>query len=483
MRNGTWAISRWHIRMPIVGRAGRCTSLACSRAISSPASSVVGMQVSGGELALAIAGADTLWSRPPLRLSGTVSDSTTGARVANARVALEGTGLDDISGADGRFTIMGVLPGDYTLVTRTPSLDSLGAVIHTDVAVTDSTTTVAVRVPRANELAVALCRKPEITSVLSREGVVLGRVEIRGDSLPARNVRVVAEWADAARGMTIQHEVRTNERGSYRMCGVPLNNTLFLRAVTDSGLASVAQVLIPGTQRFARLDLVVDRSLPASATFAGFVLVDSTQQPIAGAEVTLAGLGKTTTTNERGEFRIVELPVGTHDVAVRRVGYGPLAARISFAPNETVDRRVFLTKLVSLDTVSVIASAILRDFEENRRIGLGHFFTRADLAKVEHLSIPAIFSQIPSAHVIADPVNPSRRYLISRRKGCFALVYLDRMLIYGGKPDEPFFDLTTVTPERIEAIEYYASPAQTPLRYSTLNSQCGVLVIHSRRSP
>lgn len=484
MRNGAWVISRWNIRMPLVGCAREeCASLSRVSAVASTTvrTTVLGLQVSGGELALAVKGGDTLWSRPPLQVLGTVSDSTTGARVASARVSLEGTNLEDTSDANGRFMISGVLPGYYTLVTRTASLDSLGAVIHSELTVTDSASTIAIRVPTASELATVLCRRPQIASVLSREGVVLGRVEIRGDSLPPRNVRVLAEWADTGRKMTITHEARTNDRGMFRMCGVPINNALFLRAVTDSGLASVAEVTIPAQQRFARVDLVVDREASASASFSGFVLVDSTNQPIPNAEVALPALDKNTLTNEQGAFRLLDLPVGTHEVVVRRIGYGPLNANISFAPNETVERRVFLTKAAVLDTISVIESAIIRDFEENRRIGLGHFLTRADLAKIEHLSIPAIFGQIPSAHVIADPSNPGRRYLMSRRKGCLVNVYLDRMLIYSGKEAEPLFDLNTITPERIESIEFYTGPAQTPLRYSTLNSQCGVVVIHSRR--
>jgi hypothetical protein len=49
------------------------------------------------------------------------------------------------------------------------------------------------------------------------------------------------------------------------------------------------------------------------------------------------------------------------------------------------------------------------------------------------------------------------------------------------EPTQPF-DLNTITPESIEAIEYYAGAAQTPVKYSRLGSNCGVLVIWTRRS-
>jgi hypothetical protein len=46
---------------------------------------------------------------------------------------------------------------------------------------------------------------------------------------------------------------------------------------------------------------------------------------------------------------------------------------------------------------------------------------------------------------------------------------------------EPLFDINSIPVAQIEAIEYYASAAETPTKYSALNSQCGVLVIHTLR--
>jgi hypothetical protein len=61
-------------------------------------------------------------------------------------------------------------------------------------------------------------------------------------------------------------------------------------------------------------------------------------------------------------------------------------------------------------------------------------------------------------------------------------VYLDGVLMNGSKqPTEPF-DLSTVAPEQLEAVEWYASPSQTPLQYGRSGSQCGVLVLWTRRT-
>ncbi len=141
-------------------------------------------------------------------------------------------------------------------------------------------------------------------------------------------------------------------------------------------------------------------------------------------------------------------------------------------------------------------------FEENRRVGLGHFLTRADLAKVENVSLASIIATIPGALVIrgrtAAWVRGSRAFKIIQippdeedaRAGapiaaCYSNVYLDNVEVFSGKhftgKFEPLFNLNSINPSQIEAIEYYASPAETPLRYSGMESDCGVLVIWTRR--
>jgi hypothetical protein len=45
----------------------------------------------------------------------------------------------------------------------------------------------------------------------------------------------------------------------------------------------------------------------------------------------------------------------------------------------------------------------------------------------------------------------------------------------------PPFNVNSIPPTQIEAVEWYAGAAQTPARYSGLGSECGVLLIHTRR--
>ena len=69
------------------------------------------------------------------------------------------------------------------------------------------------------------------------------------------------------------------------------------------------------------------------------------------------------------------------------------------------------------------------------------------------------------------------------KRDCYANVYLDKVLIYSGRDGEPLFNINSIHPDQLEAVEYYAGPSQTPGEYSTLDSTCGVLVLWRRLTP
>jgi hypothetical protein len=150
--------------------------------------------------------------------------------------------------------------------------------------------------------------------------------------------------------------------------------------------------------------------------------------------------------------------------------------------------------------VEVIASRIdpgMLAFEENRRVGLGHFITREELDKSQGRKMGDLLAMVPGSGVVRG--RTSGAWVMSKRAlssavyrpsdaeklqgivtGCYAHVYLDGQLMNPTYPTEPF-DVNSITITTIEAVEWYASPAQTPPKYSRLNSPCGVLVIHTRR--
>src|SRR5439155_1066726 len=128
-------------------------------------------------------------------------------------------------------------------------------------------------------------------------------------------------------------------RGIFRFCEVPLNAALTVRAESNAGGAAPATVRLADNARFARVELVLDPADVRTAILTG-VVVDSAQKPMFAAEVSIPDVSKTTVTDARGAFRVADIPPGTHRLVVRRVGYGALDTQLSFAANQTVDRRI-----------------------------------------------------------------------------------------------------------------------------------------------
>ena len=508
LQNGMWAVSHWLITVPIIENRIR------SQALGGADARVLEISEIGGDLVLVRRGADTLWSRPPMVLTGIVLDSASGRPVANARVTLSGTSLSGDSKADGRFAISGVLPGEYTVDVHTPSLDSVNAIHRSSMTFADTNSQLQIRVPAADMFTRTLCG----ADLLRGRGVIVGNVVSDSDSgadatsrMGLRHATVSAAWTDATDPGHSPHwlDTRTTTEGTFRLCNVPVNVPVTLRALSPGArLRSDVRLIIPPSVRYARAELrLAPGASAAPAVFTGVVVTDSTRRPVAGAEVTLPDLGLTTLSNDQGSFRLNEVPAGTQHVVVRHIGQAALTATIVFAPGEVVNRRLLLGPVTTLDPMIVSETEIDRrmtSFEDHRHIGLGHFLTSAQLRTMEGLSTGAVLSNLTGLAFVRG--HAGQQWVISSRAGgslsatganpridksdqlkgavdgmCYAHVYLDRMLVYAGKDEEPLFDVNSLAPSQIEAIEYYAGPAQTPPEYSELNSTCGILVIWTRR--
>lgn len=394
-----WAIAKWTLRMPILEQVSRSASF------GGIAIRLGGVRVMGAALTVARRGADTLWARAGLPMSGTITDSLTGKPVAGALVALAGSPRTVFTDSRGRYTLPGVIPGQYTLEVHTASLDSVKAVHAMPVAFVDTTVDADVKVLNAEYIRTAMA---------------------------ARN----------------------------------------------------------------------------AAGFAGTV-TDSANRPIAGVEVTITDIARTATTGADGTFRFGDVRSGVHEVFARRVGLGAFKEPVSFLPGHLVQRTIVLSRITELNTVNVTADAgdanLPRSFEEHRELGLGTFFTRDQIAKVETAQLATLLLKVPGLALVNSHGGPAwalstraapelcqlgcvRTYVPSgyevrmgMKAGCYAQVYLDRTLMNPGAPTEPF-DINTVSMTAIQAVEYFPGAASVPLEYNNLNAACGVLVIHTRRA-
>ena len=237
-----------------------------------------------------------------------------------------------------------------------------------------------------------------------------------------------------------------------------------------------------------------------NSVLSGIVLTDVGGIPVVGAEVAIPREQLSVITDSVGAFRLTRIPAGVHEVIVRRLGYTLMTHSVTFSGEDEARRNFFLNRPQTLDTVTVEARSTISSFEENRKLGLGKFLTRAELAKLENVAFYNVIRQMngvaitPSGATNAQWVTSARprpgagrepsevdSLMRSARTKCYSNVYVDRMLMYSGKHKEPLFDLTMIPTSQIEAVEWYSGAASLPMEYNRGDVRCGVLVIHTRK--
>lgn len=233
--------------------------------------------------------------------------------------------------------------------------------------------------------------------------------------------------------------------------------------------------------------------LPSGSVIRGSVIDAANARPVGGALVSIGS--RTIVTDSAGVFQITGLGAGAHQVMARRLGYTPRTVTVTLARHALAQRTLVLERVPVLDTVTVRAANVIPSFEEHRKARLGHFLTPEQLERQWDRKLRDVIAQLPSARIMNGRgqtafLHSARVAVTSIQPGgrgrgddkCWTQVYLDDILIYGNRPGDEPFNLNQLATSSVQAIEFYPGPATTPLRYSTLESQCGVLVIHTRRT-
>ena len=211
---------------------------------------------------------------------------------------------------------------------------------------------------------------------------------------------------------------------------------------------------------------------------------DSLGHAVAGAEVRARGNVVVAFSDDSGRFRVASMPVGARGVFVRRLGFAPSRAAIVPGAGQTDSVRVILRAIVQeLPAVTVqeqhdsLSRKVLADFWARRARGFGKFVTRDEIERKGSSQFVDVVRSLPSVTIQISRGRPDIRFrgagYGAMFRDCPPQYWLDGIPLERGIADE-------FSPENVEAIELYASPATTPPQFNTRSATCGTVVVWSR---
>jgi len=451
------------------------------------------------------------------RVEGQVADSLRGGVLVGASVVatplyvtMDTVFHAAITDSVGHFVLDALPPGDYSLSVDHPLIDStgIGASALTVTVLGDETVHVVLAIPSALALRRLLCAAIPMDST---EGVMLGTVR-RADGPPLVNGTVVFTWADfvierfsTVHPRELTASVRTDSLGTYRACGLPIQRSLFVQAQGEPGAQSgiVEEQIDAGGVLRRDLSISTPDSAPAVAPAAAMVpattgaapaargllltgrVLTADETPIASAQVSLLGTAHAATTNERGEFRMANVPAGTQGLRVIALGYLPLVRRVDVVAGVAPVVVQLENVAVVLDSMQVIAKRTSRPgnpmtngFEHRRHLGNGTFLTQGQIEATHGQVVTDVMRHVSGVH-LATPRGAGSEIVVSNRGPvtftggptvCPLDVYIDGIQV---RPE----DINLVPPGALHGMEVH-SVATMPPQYKSGN--CGAVFLWTR---
>jgi hypothetical protein len=445
------------------------------------------------------------------RLDGTVTDSVHARPLAGVPVQALGVESPEqrhgstTTDSTGRFRIDSLPPGRYMVGFESPLLDSLEMAVPPR-AVTiaaGSSATVGLAMPPAAKLRAALC--PGVT-LGEGTGVVYGHVVSAETEGPLAGVAIALQWRelavwDSAGSTTLRTvsnqraaSVSTDGGGWYRACGVPTGAWVSMQLQHEGRVGPVLRTLVDDTLGIAIRHLsfspsatrdsgdVVDSAaiapLTGTATLTG-VVRGPAGTPIASAQVRVRGAPSTGETDAQGSYTLSGLPAGTHELEVRRIGYGVTVAWVELRSGATMRRDVRMQRVVNLDSVRVVATRTrYPEFSEHQKFAInGRFLGPEQIQRWRAFRTSDIIRSLGGFVV----QNRGGRTLVVADRGastrpCIVNVVIDGMSVWGDDPDAVSVD--DVRPADIGAIELYQGGGMAPPEY---DHGCGAIAIWTKR--
>jgi hypothetical protein len=452
------------------------------------------------------------------RLEGTIKETmrprtVKGALVTLARLDPEpAVSYGAKPDARGHYQLDSLPAGRYMIQLSHETLDSLGLALPvTEVEiVAGQTAEMPFSLPSSLALRDAVCRGLTLTR---GTGAVVGRVVDADNEQPLANADVAITWKELSvdrktlRSSAEQHDswVRTGPRGEYRICNVPIGSWLLIQLQYAGRAGNAVRVSVSGEEAvvvrhlslsvaeaptLAMLDSVgstvrgLDSEPSAEDSSAELLLIGTASvsgivrgeagRPLGDVEIRVVNARPMTRTDESGRFTLSGLPAGTQLLAVRHIGYliGDIA--VELRGGRSVRQDVLLRRVVSLDSIRIVARRNrYADFEYRRRNSpVGRFITAGEIAKQHPSELGILVQHLGGFNIVG--VGP------------FALVYSNSAR--AGRPNCKEANVVVdgvdqasvnfIPPSEIAAMEVYPEAAGAPGQY---RAECGLILIWTKK--
>jgi hypothetical protein len=240
--------------------------------------------------------------------------------------------------------------------------------------------------------------------------------------------------------------------------------------------------------RLAPLLLLAAGTLGAQSSKTGTLtgtVLDEKGVPVPNVEVAITKVTRTTRTDSAGKYVLALLPVGSYDVAFRRVSYAPMVFTLEISAGDTTDAEVKMNAVPQPMTRVVIedrlANIRLEGFENRKKMGIGHFITRGEIEARNPLQLTDMVRTVPGANVRSVGMGRSiLRFTRAAAKGrgggdCPPTYFIDGVMAVG-------YNLDDMPVGDVEAIELYSGLSSLPSEFAKArpNLACGTVVIWTR---
>ena len=211
------------------------------------------------------------------------------------------------------------------------------------------------------------------------------------------------------------------------------------------------------------------------------VVKDSGGGALSNVEVMVMRSGRAVRTDSAGHFFLAAVPAGHADIGFRRVAFEPVIVSLQIPLDDTTDVEVRLGGITPLLPAVIVndrveRSKVLEQFEARRKLGAGHFVTRADIERRRPSVLSDYMRMVPGVRIVPlDNGRTALRFARNPRANCPPQYFVDGIATSN-------FDIDEVLPGDVEGIELYAGSAGVPPQFNRLfgTSICGTILIWTR---